>query len=542
MKMNYKILCLLVLWAFTLLQGQNSAVKIKIDGKVSEISSLNRKGTDYVSARQIAEALEAPVFYNSSTAKLEIRFPGKFAKITGRNQFIVVTGQEGQPLIYQLPVSTLHAREDILIPLEYSLPALSKASGRKIEITGRTNASVSNESKGIENKTDAKKKQETASASLPSGGAVAATVPSAENSAEKKSQTYDITGLTVDVKANGTMVRIRAGKAITRYSSSVSKGVLYVNIAGLSADEKALRLSEPKGLIKKVVTKKAGNNIQLAFHLDAGYSTTEAIPDGNDLLITIHNKMLSGAGSASSKQIGRWELNTVVIDAGHGGKDPGAIGVNGVKEKDINLSIALRLGSLIEENMPGVKVVYTRSGDKFVELYRRGKIANEHNGNLFISIHCNSTAVKPTNRSGFEVYLLRPGRTKEAISIASVENSVIKYEDNPSRYKELTDENFILVTMAHSSYMRYSEHFSEILNRQFTNDLELPSNGVKQAGFYVLVGASMPSVLVEAGFLSNKHDAAYLSGKSGQKEIASSIYKSVKTFKEEYEKSLKAQL
>lgn len=542
MKMNYKILCLLVLWAFTLLQGQNSAVKIKIDGKVCELSSLNRKGTDYISARQLAEALEAPVFYNSSTAKLEIRFPGKFAKITGRNQFIVVTGQEGQPLIFQLPVSTLHAREDILIPLEYSLPALSKASGRKIEITGRTNASVSNESKGIENKTDAKKKQENASASLPSGGAVAATVPSAENSAEKKSQAFDITGLTFDVKANGTMVRIKAAKAITRYSSSVSKGVLYVNIAGLSADEKALRLTEPKGLIKKVVTKKAGNNIQLAFHLDAGYSTTEAIPDGNDLLITIHNKMLSGSGGASSKQTARWELNTVVIDAGHGGKDPGAIGVNGVKEKDINLAIALRLGSLIEENMPGVKVVYTRSGDKFVELYRRGKIANEKNGNLFISIHCNSTAVKPTNRSGFEVYLLRPGRTKEAISIASVENSVIKYEDNPSRYKELTDENFILVTMAHSSYMRYSEHFSEILNRQFTNDLELPSNGVKQAGFYVLVGASMPSVLVEAGFLSNKHDAAYLSGKSGQKEIASSIFRSVKTFKEEYEKSLKAQL
>src|SRR5690606_24568387 len=112
--------------------------------------------------------------------------------------------------------------------------------------------------------------------------------------------------------------------------------------------------------------------------------------------------------------------------------------------------------------------------------------------------------------NGFEVYLLRPGRTKEAIAIAERENSVIHYEDNPGRYEQLTDENFILVSMAHSSYMKYSEKFAELLNRQFSNDLTLTSRGVKQAGFYVLVGASMPSVLIETGFLSNKNDADYL--------------------------------
>ncbi len=113
--------------------------------------------------------------------------------------------------------------------------------------------------------------------------------------------------------------------------------------------------------------------------------------------------------------------------------------------------------------MKDVKVVYTRKTDKFVELYKRGQIANENDGKLFISIHCNSTPKKPTNASGFEVYLLRPGRTKEAISIAERENSVIQYEDNPGRYKALTDENFILVSMAQSSYMKYSEKFSDII-------------------------------------------------------------------------------
>jgi N-acetylmuramoyl-L-alanine amidase len=227
-----------------------------------------------------------------------------------------------------------------------------------------------------------------------------------------------------------------------------------------------------------------------------------------------------------------------VLDAGHGGKDAGAVGVNGVKEKDINLGVTLALGRLIQKEMKDVKVVYTRKTDKFVELYRRGQIANENNGKLFISIHCNSTPHKPTNASGFEVYLLRPGRTKEAINIAERENSVIQYEDNPKRYEKLTDENFILVSMAHSAYMRYSERFSELVDRSYSAETAIPSRGVKQAGFYVLVGASMPSVLVETGFISNRHDAKYLSSSRGQRKIAQAIFSAIKSYKKFYESSL----
>ena len=220
---------------------------------------------------------------------------------------------------------------------------------------------------------------------------------------------------------------------------------------------------------------------------------------------------------------------------GHGGKDAGAIGVNGVKEKDINLAIALKLGKLIEENMKDVKVVYTRKTDKFIDLYKRGKIANENNGKLFISIHCNSTPKKPSDANGFEVYLLRPGRTKEAISIAEFENSVIQYEENPNRYEKLTDENFILVSMAHSSYMKYSERFAEYLHKEFVKHPSLSSRGVKQAGFYVLVGASMPSVLIESGFLSNTNDAKYLNTSSGQQKFAEYVFSGIKKYRESYE-------
>ena len=157
---------------------------------------------------------------------------------------------------------------------------------------------------------------------------------------------------------------------------------------------------------------------------------------------------------------------------------------------------------------------------------------------LWTSIHCNSTAKKPTNASGIEVYLLRPGRTKEAIDIAAFENSVISLEDDPNRYQKLTDENFILVSMAHSSNMRYSESFADMLNTEWVKQARIPSRGIKQAGFYVLVGASMPSVLIEAGFLSNKNDAKYLSSKSGQKQIASSIYDAIVKYRQYYENSI----
>jgi N-acetylmuramoyl-L-alanine amidase len=135
---------------------------------------------------------------------------------------------------------------------------------------------------------------------------------------------------------------------------------------------------------------------------------------------------------------------------------------------------------------------------------------------------------------------LRPGRTERAIEIAEIENSVIKYEENTDRYEKLTDENFILVSMAHSAYMRYSEKFAGILSQNWNSQIkEIPSRGVKQAGFYVLVGASMPSVLVETGFLSNKEDEAYLNSKKGQQEIAKAIFKSIQDYKKYYDSQMK---
>ena len=349
----------------------------------------------------------------------------------------------------------------------------------------------------------------------------------------------NITGLKIEQKANGTLIRVKSNKRIPSYYSSYKNGLLTIIFRRVNADLSKLSSVNGKGIVKDVNIKNIGPDTQFEFSVGKDYSTSEVlnVDASRDILIAIHNKVFSST-TDNDKNKEKWKFDVIVLDAGHGGKDAGAIGVNGVKEKDVNLAVTLALGRLIEKEMKDVKVVYTRKNDTFVELYRRGKIANENDGKLFISIHCNSTPKKPTDASGFEVYLLRPGRTKEAISIAERENSVIEYEENPKRYEKLTDENFILVSMAHSTYMRYSERFSELVDKNYALQTDIPSRGVKQAGFYVLVGASMPSVLVETGFISNRHDAKYISGKKGQEKIAEAIFNSIKNYKKFYESSL----
>jgi N-acetylmuramoyl-L-alanine amidase len=517
MKLN--VILAIIFISFISVFAQKSVVKLSVDGQPYLFPSFNRHGIDFISLKSFSEELSVPRLYNPNAKKMEIRFQDYIMKFTARNQFVILTSRsDGRQESYQMQLPALLSTDDILIPIQYSVDILSKAYGKEIKILESF----------VENET-------------PETGAGIVEKPGGEEKTDTSglaTKSFDITDISLDVKANGTLIRIKSQKRISKFSKSIIGGILFLNIIGSNLDTISINSVKPAGQVRNITAKNILANSQIEFELEDNYDASEAIrvDNSNDILVTIHNKMFANVAADKNKE--RWRFDAVVIDAGHGGRDPGAIGVNGVEEKKINLSIALKLGELIERNIPGVKVYYTRVTDKFVELYKRGKIANEKNGNLFISIHCNSTKKKPTTLSGFEVYLLRPGRTREAIEIAEMENSVINYEDNPKRYQELTDENFILVTMAHSSFMKYSEKFSEILSKEFADDDNIKSAGVKQAGFYVLVGASMPSVLVECGYLSNKNDATYLTGKRGQEKTAETIYKAVKKFKDEYDSEL----
>ncbi len=518
--------------------AQKSSVQVKVDEEEVLLPAIDKYGLSFIPVKSFEEILGGQTLYNSSAKKIEIKFPSYIVKFTLNNQFVVLTSQkDGKQEIIQIPVATLPGKDDILIPLRYTAGILSKSSGRKITLPG-TEEMIA-ESKEESTETEVEIKNEIPKEEDKEKVEITETEKNVvTKEAAKENVNYDISSIRFDVKANGTLIRLNSSKTFNKFSQSISDGKLFLNIVGLTLNEDKINSTEPSGLIKKISAKNQESNSRIEFLLDEGYSTSEAIKEknGKELLITVHNKIFSG--TASAKDIERWKFDTIILDAGHGGKDPGAIGINGAKEKDINLAITLKLGELIEKNLEDVKVIYTRASDKFVELYKRGKIANEKNGNLFISIHCNSTKQKPTHLNGFEVYLLRPGRTREAIEIAQMENSVIKYEDNPKRYQELTDENFILVTMAHSSFMKYSENFADLLTKQFHGNSDLQNGGVKQAGFYVLVGASMPSVLVESGYLSNKKNAAYLSSKEGQADVAESVFNAIKKFKENYDKDL----
>lgn len=229
----------------------------------------------------------------------------------------------------------------------------------------------------------------------------------------------------------------------------------------------------------------------------------------------------------------------VVIDAGHGGKDGGATRKT-MKEKDINLAVALQLGSLIETNISDVKVVYTRRTDVFVDLQKRADIANKAKANLFISIHTNSTEATSTTASGADTYILGIGKTEENLRVAKRENSVILLEDDYSKKYEGFDpsspESYIIFEFMVNKYMEQSLDFATVVQKNFKSLAKRTDRGVRQAGFLVLKSTSMPSVLIELGFINNPTEAQYLISKSGQRALANSIFSAFKTYKNDFDR------
>ena len=225
-------------------------------------------------------------------------------------------------------------------------------------------------------------------------------------------------------------------------------------------------------------------------------------------------------------------VRTVVIDPGHGGKDPGAIGSR-VQEKDIVLSISLMLGDYIKQNFPDVKVIYTRDTDEFVELHRRAQIANENHADLFISIHCNSA--RSASAYGSETFVMGIDRSHANLEVAKKENAAILYEEDYLEtydgYDPNSPESNIIFTLFQNEYLNQSLDMAALVQGQFRERARRVDRGVKQAGFIVLYRATMPAILVEAGFLSNAREEAYLASEEGQSHIASAIFRAFRDYK-----------
>lgn len=238
-----------------------------------------------------------------------------------------------------------------------------------------------------------------------------------------------------------------------------------------------------------------------------------------------------------------WARNfVVVIDAGHGGRDTGAIGLIS-KEKDINLSVAKKLGKLIENGTDNVKVVYTRTKDKYLTLQQRADIANNASGDLFISIHVNSISKKARNRktiAGASVYTLGLHRTQENLDVAMRENSVIELEDDYSTtysgFDPNSSESYIIFELNQDKHLEQSIELASDIQNEFITTAGRKDRGVRQAGFLVLAATSMPSILVELDFICNPTQEKFLSSENGQKKMAKAMFNAFLRYKQRYDR------
>ena len=497
--------------------AQDNTIRIIFEDneqRSAAVGVFERKGVLFGSVTDLADGFSLGTYENQAARKIEIKHGDMRLKLAGGNPFIVATDQSGRKTTHQLPVDVLHAAGSYFVPLRSFLPFLDRVSHRSSRLDPETRA--------------------------------------IRVAARSTSVAFDIPTLKFEPKANGLVIRLVAMRPLADFESWLRQdGWLYVTVADAKADTQRINGFKPEGIVKRIVAIQSPGSVQLTFKLGGKVAASEIIRDelSNDILVSIRalgdeekaltEKRRREIQADLEGQRNRWKLDVIVIDPGHGGHDSGTIGVGRTREKDLTLKIGLKLGRLLEKRMKDVKVVYTRSSDRFVELDRRGQIANEAEGKLFVSIHCNSLKKKPSPTRGFEVYLLRPGRTEEAIEIAERENAVIELEEGyEQRYQELTEENFILVTMAQSAYLKASEVFADIVQQEIEDRVPIPNRGIKQAGFYVLVGASMPKILLETAYLSNREDERFLTSEKGQNQIAEALLKAIERYKVEYEKLL----
>lgn len=339
----------------------------------------------------------------------------------------------------------------------------------------------------------------------------------------------------------GYVVRLHSTAFISAHSmpTVLDGGTVSVTLFGAKLDQDHT-LDSPAGPVSSYRIDEIGRDVVLQMEMTVSGVEVTAYRDrrSNDILVGISVPVAAGNPpeiSPAATSAERWTLDTIVIDAGHGGKDFGATARGGVREKDIVLAVARSLGSYLEELL-GINVVYTRDSDKFVSLESRGHFANKVGGKLFVSLHANSAPDRQAR--GTETFFLGMHKSDAAKQVMDRENEVIRFEADQSGYEQFDAQFAVMQSLAQSAFMRQSQILADLVEKQFQERVGRKSRGIKQAGFYVLYGASMPSILIELGFVSNPEEAAFMTSNIGQVYLASAIFRAIRSYKSEYEKGL----
>lgn len=365
-----------------------------------------------------------------------------------------------------------------------------------------------------------------------------------------KTSDNSILGMSIEDRANGTLVILRTTQRFEHIEDTTTEPKwLNISVYQGKLDPVALADTRPSGAVRNVKAFQYENSAQVSLQIDKTISSYRISQkdDPHEILVLLKKGGTSPEQNAKDLAFDKelWTIHTIVLDPGHGGKDPGAVGPTGLMEKDVVLDVGLRLAKLFEEQLR-VKVVLTRDTDEFVGLKERGRIANRSDGKLFVSLHCNGHPKASTR--GTQVFFLSEAKTEEAIRVAQLENSVLKFEFSSDLDRSVSEEDFSMVDMLNmitlemrsTTFLKESQDLADIIDRHLVERLDLHDLGVRQAGFYVMKGTlpTMPSVLVEIAFITNPYEEALLKQRAFRKKAAQAIFYGVKAFVDKYQREL----
>jgi len=480
---------------FKSLTGQDVTI-VHSDGSVrARLKTTELKpGIRYIAINEFASLFNTTTYYDSHNKKYVLKLENINIKLSAFNPFIAFNSN-----IYQLPVEPIFSSSEIYVPMSFFLEAVSAQFPKSLSYNRVT---------------------DVLKILTPIYG-----------------KTFNIKNIDIEEKVNGTLIKITTIRDFSQADLSLRArhSWLYLDIYGGRVDSVAFYKEYKTGIVARIVPSQISNELaQIGFRMrDEIIEKQLILQSPRKIFVTVKTQrdLSHEVIQNIEREKRKWLIDKIVIDPGHGGRDPGTIGYSGSHEKNIVLPISKYLKNYIENEL-NIEVLMTRESDRFVELKHRTEFANQNEAKLFISIHANFNYSRGLR--GVSTYFLGPDKSDEATEVAEMENSVIKYESE-SKYSDLTWEQHILSAGAQSLYNKESEDLAGLIQEAMINECNLQDRGVRQAGFYVLWGASMPAVLIETAFISNPKDEKLLKSKSFQKKVAHSIYLSIRRFKEKYE-------
>jgi N-acetylmuramoyl-L-alanine amidase len=355
-------------------------------------------------------------------------------------------------------------------------------------------------------------------------------------------QTARVLDLKVEEKVNGILVEVLISRPLEYEVLPDQNGDVNIVFYKGKVDPSYFNRKKMPGFVSWVKAYQFEGSAQVSLRLKKPFlSLTQTLKtDPYRIQISLLQTPFPGDTGAVLSTNGRDEgqhakqdlINVIVIDPGHGGADSGAVGSQGLVEKDVTLDIAQRLKRLLEKE-PGLNIILTRTDDVLVPLEERTAIANRNAADLFVSIHTNASPKRSAH--GSQTFFLSAAKTDEGRAVAALENSSVRFEPPGTSPVVSADVEYILMDLVQSEYQRESQDLAGMIQTRLTEELPIPGRGVSQAGFVVLNKAYMPAVLVETAFISNRKEEDLLKKGSFRQKIAEALHESIMQFKRKYE-------